>query len=71
MQLVTLLQIFSALVFMALAILQSQGKGLSPTVFGGGESFYGARRGVEKLAFGATIFFALLFLLLSFIAALG
>ena len=71
MPLLTILQIFSAVAFMVLAILQSQGKGLSPTVFGGGESFYGSRRGVEKLAFAATVFFAFTFLLLSFLAVLA
>ena len=49
-------------------LLQARGASLG-SVFGGTGAVFKTRRGIDKLLFNATIFFAVLFVLLSFIAA--
>lgn len=63
--LVQVVQILSAVVLIALIVIQSKGGGLG-SVFGGGASF-STRRGVEVVIFRLTIIFAIIF----FIASAG
>lgn len=58
-------QIIVSIILIVLILLQQRGSGLS-SVFGGGEmSSYQTKRGLEKIIFYLTIFFAVLFLGLS------
>lgn len=58
-------QIIISLILIVLILLQQRGSGLS-SVFGGGEiSNYQTKRGLEKIIFYLTVFFAVLFLGLS------
>lgn len=47
-------------------LLQARGAGLG-SVFGGSGTVFKTRRGIEKLLFNATIFFGIMFGLVSFI----
>lgn len=58
---VNLIQIFLAVVLIGLILLQTKGTGLGST-FGGELSFYGTKRGAEKILFNLTIIVAILFL---------
>lgn len=55
-----------SLIIIVLIAIQEQSAD-TPGVFGGGggSSFYQTRRGLEKFMFGATIFFAVLFVFLA------
>ena len=54
-------QIVLSVLLITAILLQQRGGGLG-SAFGGGEQFYGTRRGVEKVLFSATIVIAVLFL---------
>ena len=58
--------IFIAIVLISLILLQMQGSGLS-SAFGGGGEFYRSRQSIEKILIVATIFFSVLFGVLSVI----
>jgi len=53
-------QIVFSLLLILLILIQNKGTGLSE-VFGGSESFYTSKRGIEKYLFIATIVTAILF----------
>ncbi len=59
--LITVIQIILAILFIVSILLQNRGEGLSGT-FGGGGEFYRSRRGMEKILLRATVVLACLFL---------
>lgn len=59
-----LAQIAISTILITLILLQSQGAGIG-TIFGGSDSFYRSKRGVEKLFVYLTIFFIILFFIVS------
>jgi len=59
-----IIQVISAVLLMALILIQSKGVGLGSTFGGGGEVYY-TRRGAEKFIFWGTIFVAIVFTLSS------
>lgn len=61
-----IIQIIIALLLIGAILMQSPAGGLGAT-FGGGGSF-NTKRGMEKTLFGATIFLAIIFTLISLIA---
>ncbi len=61
-------QIIVSIALMISILLQARGASLG-SVFGGTGAVFKTRRGIDKLLFNSTIVFALLFTLLSFIAA--
>jgi preprotein translocase subunit SecG len=54
-------QMAISVILIALILLQRRGSGLSGVFGGGGQEFYGTRRGLEKVVFVLTIVFAFLF----------
>ena len=61
-------QIIISIALMISILLQARGASLG-SVFGGTGAVFKTRRGIDKLLFNATIVFAVLFVLISFIAA--
>lgn len=61
-------QIIVSVALMISILLQARGASLG-SVFGGTGAVFKTRRGIDKLLFNSTIVFAVLFTLLSFIAA--
>lgn len=61
-------QIIVSIALMISILLQARGASLG-SVFGGTGAVFKTRRGIDKLLFNSTIVFAILFTLLSFIAA--
>ena len=61
-------QIVISVVLIICILLQARGAGLG-SVFGGTGTVFKTRRGIDKLLFNTTIVFAVLFTLISFIAA--
>lgn len=69
---IQILQIISAILLILLILAQNRGSGLSGAAFGGGDgggSFYGAKRGAEKIMASSTVVTAVAFVLLSFAAS--
>jgi protein translocase SecG subunit len=66
MDIIVLLTVAASVILIALIALQEQSSD-TPGAFGGGagSGFYQTRRGLEKFMFGATVFFAVLFVCLS------
>jgi preprotein translocase subunit SecG len=62
-------QIILAILLMVSILLQSRGASLSG-VFGGSNSVYRTKRGIEKSLFYATIIFAVLFFSIAFVQLL-
>jgi len=62
----TILNIFISLLLIFLILIQGRGAGLGSAWGGGGEMFQ-TKRGVEKIILNITIFFLILFFLLSVI----
>lgn len=62
----TIVEIILSLILTFLILSQNQGSGLS-LVFGGSNTFYRSKRGVEKLFFISTIVGSILFVVNSFI----
>jgi preprotein translocase subunit SecG len=62
------IQIIIALALMISILLQARGAGLG-SVFGGTGTVFKTRRGIEKLLFNMTVFFAVFFMLISFLTA--
>lgn len=60
------IQIILSILLIVVVLLQAKGSGLSG-VFGGENSFYRSKRGVEKLLVYITIFLAVTFLILSIV----
>ncbi len=61
-------QIIVSIALMVSILLQARGASLG-SVFGGTGAVFKTRRGIDKLLFNATIVFAILFTVLSFVAA--
>ena len=61
-------QIIISVALILSVLLQARGASLG-SVFGGTGAVFKTRRGIDKLLFNATIIFAILFVILSFIAA--
>lgn len=61
LQILTVIQIVSAILLIAAILMQQRGVGLG-SAFGGEGAIYRTKRGVEKGIFIATIVFAALFL---------
>ena len=64
----SLFQVITAAALIVLILLQERSAGLSGLLAGGGDSgrgFYQARRGLERIAFRATIVIAIVFAALS------
>jgi preprotein translocase subunit SecG len=61
-------QIIVAIALVVFILLQARGAGLG-SVFGGTGTVFKTRRGIEKLFFRMTIFFAVFFTVLSFLCA--
>ena len=62
-----IVEIILALLLIGLILLQVKGTGLGST-FGGDLSFYGTKRGAERILFIATIVIAFLFLAISLVS---
>jgi len=63
-QFLTIVQIVSSLTLIGLILIQARGTGFGRSGgFGGSTSF--SRRGLEKLTFRLTFFFALVFIIIS------
>ncbi len=60
--------IIIAIALMISILLQARGAGLG-SVFGGSGTVFKTRRGIEKLLFNMTVFFAIVFMVLSFFTA--
>jgi len=58
--LITIIQLILAVLLIAAILLQQRGTGLSGA-FGGENSVYSTRRGIEKMLFSGTIIVAVLF----------
>lgn len=67
--LLNIIEIVLSLLLVGLILLQAKGTGLGST-FGGDISFYGTKRGAEKILFIATIITAVLFLATSLISVI-
>jgi protein translocase SecG subunit len=67
MSLFTILQIIISIILIGLILMQERSAGMSGLLGGGGGEgeYYGARRGLEKILFVATIVLVALFALLS------
>ncbi|MBA3530999.1 MAG: preprotein translocase subunit SecG [Ardenticatenales bacterium] len=59
-----------SIALIAAVLLQGKGGGLSGGLFGGGESMYGTRRGVEKTLFNVTIGLMIALIVFDLIAVL-
>lgn len=64
--LLLILNIILSLLVIFFILIQGKGAGLG-SAWGGGGEFYQTRRGIEKITFQLTIFFILLFFLISII----
>lgn len=67
---IPIIQIILSLILIVLIIMQSKGVGLG-SAFGGDMSFYGTKRGAEKMLFILTIVVATLFLVSSLVGVLS
>ncbi len=67
-KIVFVFQVILSVILVGLILLQSKGTGLGSAF--GGNSFYGTKRGAEKLLFTLTIAIATLFLLSSMVLVL-
>jgi len=63
-------QIIAALLLITLILFQQRGTALG-SAFGGGESFYSTRRGIQKKIFWGTIICGALFIVLAIINLLA
>lgn len=63
-----IVQIIVGIALIISILLQARGAGLG-SVFGGTETVFKTRRGIDKLLFRMTIFFIILFALVSFFGA--
>lgn len=66
---ITIVQIITAVCLSAMILLQAKGVGLGKA-WGGSGDFYKNRRGVEKLLFNSTILLAVLFLIFSLLSVI-
>lgn len=65
----SVLQIILSVLMIVVVLLQQKGSGIG-SAFGGSNSVYTTRRGVDKLLFNATIVISVLFLVVSLAAVL-
>ncbi len=63
-----IIQLILSIALLVVLLLQVKGGGGLGGIFGGGESVYRTRRGVEKYLFWATITIAVLFVLSSIVS---
>ena len=61
MDTISIIQVVISVVLIGLILLQERSSGLSGLFGGGAGGYYQTRRGLEKIIFGATIFFAVAF----------
>jgi preprotein translocase subunit SecG len=61
-------QIVISVALIVCVLLQARGAGLG-SVFGGTGQVFKTRRGIDKLLFNATVVFAILFTIISFVAS--
>ena len=61
-QFLIILQIILSILLIIFVVLQNKGSGLSE-VFGGSDTFYNSKRGIEKVLFIGTIVISILFLI--------
>lgn len=61
-------QIVISVALIVCVLLQARGAGLG-SVFGGTGQVFKTRRGIDKLLFNATVVFAILFTVISFVAS--
>ncbi len=62
---IAIVQIVLSVAIIALILLQERSSGMSGLLGGGGEGYYQARRGMEKLVFYATIVLTIVFVVLA------
>lgn len=60
-----IIQIVLSVAIIALILLQERSSGMSGLLGGGGEGYYQARRGMEKMVFYATIVLTIVFVALA------
>lgn len=61
----TIAQIVVSMIIIVLVLLQERSAGMSGIFGGDGGGIYQTRRGIERIAFGSTIMFTILFVVLS------
>lgn len=61
----TIAQIVVSLILITLVLLQERSAGMSGIFGGDGGGIYQTRRGLERIAFGSTIVFAIIFAVIS------
>lgn len=61
----TISQIVVSLILIVLVLLQERSAGMSGLFGGDGSGIYQTRRGMERMAFGSTVVFAVIFAVLS------
>lgn len=64
MKIIQIAQVISALLLIAVILMQNRGTGLSG-VFGGASGVFRTKRGIEKTLFTSTIVIAIIFVALS------
>jgi len=64
---IAIAQIVISITLIVLILLQERSSGLSGVFGGSEEGFYQTRRGLERIIFGATIFFAAALVVLSLV----
>lgn len=62
---ITIAQIAVSLILIVLVLLQERSAGMSGIFGGDGGGIYQTRRGFERIAFGSTVIFAIIFVVLS------
>ena len=68
-QVLLAIQIITGIILVVLILMQSKGTGLG-TTFGSNFSFYGTKRGAERILFIGTIVVSVIFLVSSFISVI-
>jgi len=70
MDIISYIQIASAILLIVTILLQQKGNGLGST-FGGSAGEYSTKRGAERIIFGSTIAFAIVFIVTSVLKVLA
>ena len=61
----TIAQIVISMILIVLILLQERSAGMSGIFGGDGSGIYQTRRGIERIAFGSTVVFAIIFAVVS------
>lgn len=69
--LIPIVQIIVSVIIVTLILLQERSSGLSSLFGGEGSGIYQTRRGLERIIFGATIIFVILFVMLTIAQLMG